>query len=90
MQDNVSVPGMPLAAGLTIESLTSHTVDEKGNKAFVTHNPLELLRKVCTPKCLWQHVLVCLLACLPFILLGKGVSSYLNRPVAADQSASIC
>ncbi|KAK9827173.1 hypothetical protein WJX74_009221 [Apatococcus lobatus] len=44
-EDNVSVPGMPLAAGLTIESLSSHTVDEKGNKAFVTHNPLELLRK---------------------------------------------
>lgn len=41
------MPGMPLAAGLTIESLSSHTVDEKGNKAFVTHNPLELLRKVC-------------------------------------------
>ncbi|KAK9858457.1 hypothetical protein WJX84_002370 [Apatococcus fuscideae] len=44
-EDNTSVPGMPLAAGLTIESLSSHTVDEKGNKAFVTHNPLELLRK---------------------------------------------
>ena len=43
------MPGMPLAAGLTIESLSSHTVDEKGNKAFVTHNPLELLRKV------WWH-----------------------------------
>ena len=46
LQDRTSVPGMPLAAGLTIESLSSHTVDEKGRKAFVTHNPLDLLRKV--------------------------------------------
>ncbi|KAK9864527.1 hypothetical protein WJX84_002714 [Apatococcus fuscideae] len=55
-EDNVSVPGMPLAAGLTIESLSSHTVDEKGNKAFVTHNPLELLRKAAELQSVSLHV----------------------------------
>jgi vacuolar protein sorting-associated protein 13A/C len=47
MQDNVSYPGKPFAVGLTLEALSAHTVDESGKEAFVTQNPLKLLRKVC-------------------------------------------
>ena len=31
--------------GLTLESLSAHTVDEAGKEAFVTQDPLKLLRK---------------------------------------------
>ena len=32
--------------GLTLEALSAHTVDESGKEAFVTQNPVNLLRKV--------------------------------------------
>ena len=32
--------------GLTLEALSAHTVDEAGREAFVTQDPLKLLRKV--------------------------------------------
>ena len=52
VQDDVSSPGHPFALGLTLEKVAAHTVDEEGNTAFVTHNPLELLRKACSmPGC---------------------------------------
>ena len=74
LQDNTSVPGMPLAAGLTIESLSSHTVDEKGNKAFVTHNPLELLRKVrhLTEWLLWLYGNECVISKATKVMIRKG------------------
>ena len=46
VQDDVSYPGKPFAVGLTLEALSAHTVDESGKEAFVTQNPLKLLRKV--------------------------------------------
>ena len=46
LQDDVSNSGQPFAVGLTLEKLTAHTVDEEGKKAFVTHNPMDMLRKV--------------------------------------------
>ena len=45
-QDSTSNPGTVFAVGLTLESLSTHTVDESGQRAFVTQNPLKLLRKV--------------------------------------------
>ena len=45
LQDDVSVPGTPLAVGLTLEQLSAHTVDELGREAFVRSNLLEVLRK---------------------------------------------
>lgn len=48
-QDDVSYPGKPFAVGLTLEALSAHTVDESGKEAFVTQNPLKLLRKVRQP-----------------------------------------
>ena len=44
-QDDWSNPGTPFAVGLTLESLSAHTVDEAGREAFVTQDPLKLLRK---------------------------------------------
>lgn len=44
-QDDYSNPGTPFAVGLTLESLGAHTVDEAGKEAFVTQDPLKLLRK---------------------------------------------
>ncbi len=41
----MSVPGTPLAVGLTLEQLSAHTVDELGREAFVRSNLLEVLRK---------------------------------------------
>ena len=45
-QDDVSVPGIPLAVGVTLERLSAHTVDELGREAFVRSNLLEVLRKL--------------------------------------------
>ncbi len=45
-QDDVSVPGVPLAVGVTLERLSAHTVDELGREAFVRSNLLEVLRKL--------------------------------------------
>ncbi|KAK9834254.1 hypothetical protein WJX81_000411 [Elliptochloris bilobata] len=44
-EDDYSNPGTPFAVGLTLESLSAHTVDEAGKEAFVTQDPLKLLRK---------------------------------------------
>ena len=46
LQDDVRNSGQPFAVGLTLEKLTAHTVDEEGKKTFVTHNPMDMLRKV--------------------------------------------
>ena len=46
LQDSTSNPGTVFAVGLTLESLSTHTVNESGQRAFVTQNPLKLLRKV--------------------------------------------
>ena len=51
VQDDVSYPGKPFAVGLTLEALSAHTVDESGKEAFVTQNPLKLLRKVWITHC---------------------------------------
>ena len=45
-QDDTSNPGTTFAVGLTLESLRAHTVDESGKEAFITQNPMKLLRKV--------------------------------------------
>lgn len=45
-QDDTSNPDVPFAVGLTLERLNAQTVDEDGKPAFVTNNPMELLRKV--------------------------------------------
>ena len=44
-QDASSYPGTVFAVGLMLESLQAHTVDEAGQRAFVTQDPLKLLRK---------------------------------------------
>ncbi|KAK9908805.1 hypothetical protein WJX75_003140 [Coccomyxa subellipsoidea] len=44
-EDDTSNPGTTFAVGLTLESLRAHTVDESGKEAFVTQNPMKLLRK---------------------------------------------
>lgn len=46
VQDDVSNEAQPFAVGLTLEKLSAHTVDKDGKTAFVTTNPMELLRKV--------------------------------------------
>lgn len=38
-------PGHPFACGLTLDRISGYTVDEAGREAFVTNNPLQLLRK---------------------------------------------
>ena len=53
-QDSTSNPGTVFAVGLTLESLSTHTVDESGQRAFVTQNPLKLLRKVLPGP--WYHL----------------------------------
>ncbi len=50
-QDAVSYKPAPFAVGFTLEGLNAFTVDENGSETFVTHNPLDLLRKV-RPSCL--------------------------------------
>ncbi|KAK9815130.1 hypothetical protein WJX73_008307 [Symbiochloris irregularis] len=44
-EDDTSNPDMPFAVGFTLERLSAHTVDEQGEKAFVTNNPMDFLRK---------------------------------------------
>ena len=46
MQDDVNVPGCPIALGFTLEKLSAHTIDEAGKEVFVHKNALDLLRKV--------------------------------------------
>ncbi len=45
-QDDVNVPGCPIALGFTLEKLSAHTIDEAGKEVFVHKNALDLLRKV--------------------------------------------
>lgn len=44
--------GCPLACGITLEKLTAHTVDEFGRRAFVSQNPMAILRKVPVTSCM--------------------------------------
>eukprot|EP00850_Spirogloea_muscicola_P002380 SM000009S23509 [mRNA] locus=s9:423530:451441:+ [translate_table: standard] len=44
-EDDVSFPGHPLAAGLTLERLAAATIDEEGNETFVAHGAMECVRK---------------------------------------------
>ena len=44
--------GHRLAAGLLLNRVAAHTVDENGRPAFVTTDVLQLLRKVCYPSTL--------------------------------------
>eukprot|EP00884_Botryococcus_braunii_P010315 jgi/Botrbrau1/19285/Bobra.0073s0028.1 len=44
-EDAVSYKPAPFAVGFTLEGLNAFTVDENGSETFVTHNPLDLLRK---------------------------------------------
>lgn len=46
LQDDVNVPGCPIALGFTMEKLSAHTIDEAGKEVFVHKNALDLLRKV--------------------------------------------
>lgn len=45
-QDDVNVPGCPIALGFTLQQLSAHTIDEAGKEVFVHKNALEMLRKV--------------------------------------------
>jgi hypothetical protein len=45
-EDDVSDPGSPFACGFTLDRISAATVDELGREAFVTNNPLQVLRKV--------------------------------------------
>ncbi|KAL4443584.1 hypothetical protein ABPG75_011321 [Micractinium tetrahymenae] len=44
-EDDTTNPGHPFACGLTLDSITGYTVDELGKEAFITNNPLQMLRK---------------------------------------------
>jgi hypothetical protein len=44
-EDTVTHPGHPFAVGITLEGLKGHTVDAEGREAFVTSNPMDVLRK---------------------------------------------
>ncbi|KAK9819963.1 hypothetical protein WJX72_004515 [[Myrmecia] bisecta] len=44
-EDDQSNSKAPFACGLTLQKLSAHTVDEFGREAFVTQNPMDLLRK---------------------------------------------
>ena len=45
-EDGDTHPGHPFACGLTLDRLSGYTVDAEGREAFVTNNPLAMLRKV--------------------------------------------
>lgn len=45
-EDLVSNPGHTFAIGVMLSDISAHTVDEAGQRAFVTGNPLSMLRKV--------------------------------------------
>lgn len=38
-------PGQPFACGATLERISAHTVDALGKEAFITNNPMDVLRK---------------------------------------------
>eukprot|EP00887_Chlorella_sp_A99_P001951 scaffold18.g1951.t1 len=44
-EDAASNPGHPFACGFTLDKISGYTVDEAGQEAFVTSNPLQMLRK---------------------------------------------
>lgn len=44
-EDDTTNPGQPFACGATLDRVSAYTVDEAGREAFVTNNPLEILRK---------------------------------------------
>ena len=68
-EDAVTNPGRPFAVGWTLERISGNTVDEAGREAFVTNNPLQLLRKVRGvvpggPWRLWRERACCVDRCL--------------------------
>lgn len=46
-EDAYTNPGHPFACGISLDRISGYTVDEAGREAFVTNNPLQMLRKVC-------------------------------------------
>ena len=50
-EDAYTNPGHPFACGLTLDALTGYTVDELGKEAFITNNPLAMLRKARVSEC---------------------------------------
>ena len=48
-EDAYTNPGHPFACGITLDRIGAFTVDDAGREAFVTNNPLQMLRKVCAP-----------------------------------------
>ena len=45
-EDEYTNPGHPFACGITLDRISGYTVDAEGKEAFVTNNPLQMLRKV--------------------------------------------
>lgn len=48
-QDDTAITGQVFSCGLTLEEVSAYTVDSSGNRAFVTSDALDHLRKVCCP-----------------------------------------
>lgn len=59
VQDDASNPSMPFAVGFTLERLSAHTVGEDGQPAFVTNNPMDLLRKASMVPCRLESIPSC-------------------------------
>ncbi|KAI7845241.1 hypothetical protein COHA_001284 [Chlorella ohadii] len=47
-EDAYTNPGHPFACGITLDRINGYTIDELGREAFVTNNPLQMLRKALT------------------------------------------
>ena len=92
---------MPFAVGFTLERLSAHTVDEKGDKAFVTNNPMELLRKV-RPQCCsldtarmrllcWSRLCKgCAWPKWQMLVLGKCHSFQCKHALCVKHPAAVC
>jgi vacuolar protein sorting-associated protein 13A/C len=44
-EDALTNPEHPFACGITLDRISGYTVDEEGREAFITNNPLKMLRK---------------------------------------------
>lgn len=47
-QDDNTSPGRSFAVGFTLGELSAHTIDEEGNRAFITAKEMDEVRKVTT------------------------------------------
>jgi vacuolar protein sorting-associated protein 13A/C len=47
-EDAYTNPGHPFACGITLDRISGYTIDELGREAFITNNPLQMLRKALT------------------------------------------